>query len=154
MPRLRLILAASLLMLAGVTHADDWPGFRGVGGASVSETVSPPVDWSVDTGTNVAWSADLPGTGVSSPIVVDGRVIVTAASGADRDRLHVLAFDSMTGKPLWHRQFWATGRTLCYRTSSVAAPTRFPTASVSSRSTLPTTWCVSTWMAICNGCAD
>lgn len=111
------------LAIAGSSQADDWLGFRGPGGSSVSETVTPPVSWNVETGENIAWTADLPGTGVSSPIVVAGRVIVTAASGPDRDRLHVLAFDSMTGKPLWKRQFWATGRTLCYQTSSVAAPT-------------------------------
>jgi outer membrane protein assembly factor BamB len=37
--------------------------------------------------------------------------------------LHVLAFDSDTGAPLWHRQFWATGRTLVHPTSAVAANT-------------------------------
>lgn len=113
----------ALLCVVAPAAADDWPQFRGPGGASVADAVSLPVEWSVETGQNIAWSADLPGDGVSSPIVVDGRVIVTAASGADRDQLHVLAFDSMTGKALWSRQFWATGRTLCYRTSSVAAPT-------------------------------
>ena len=120
-------LAAAALIVAllpfATAHADDWPEFRGANGQSVSESVSLPLEWSVETGKNIAWSADLPGRGVSSPIVVDGRVIITAASGAERNRLHVLAFDSMTGQQLWQRQFWATGRTLVYETSSVAAPT-------------------------------
>ena len=52
---------------------------------------------------------------------VSGRVIATSASGASQDRLHVHAFDAASGKSLWERQFWATGRTLCHPTSSVAA---------------------------------
>ncbi|MEM9185425.1 MAG: PQQ-binding-like beta-propeller repeat protein [Planctomycetota bacterium] len=112
-----------LLGAAKTSHADDWRQFRGPGGMSVAESVAVPIEWDVQTGANVAWEADLPGNGVSSPIVVGGRVVVTAASGPDNDRLHVLAFDSATGRPLWRRRFWATGRTLCYRTSSVAAPT-------------------------------
>ncbi|MEN1679852.1 MAG: PQQ-binding-like beta-propeller repeat protein [Planctomycetota bacterium] len=109
--------------LTSIASADEWLQFRGPGCQSVADEVSVPLEWSVETGQNIAWQADLPGDGVSSPIVVDGRVIVTAADGADHDELMVLAFDSATGKELWRRKFWATGRTLCYRTSSVAAPT-------------------------------
>lgn len=72
---------------------------------------------------NIAWKAPLVGRGVSSPIVVDGRVIVTASSGFRQDRLHVLCFSAATGEQLWERQFWATGRTLCHPTSAVAANT-------------------------------
>ena len=65
----------------------------------------------------------LPGRGPSSPIVVGGDVIVTASSGVRQDRLHVLCFDTGTGKTKWERQFWATGRTLTHPTSANAAPT-------------------------------
>lgn len=114
-------LAISLLLLLPLTALADWPQFRGANSQSNAGEMQLPVEWSVETGKNIAWTADLPGTGVSSPIVVDGKVIVTAASGPNRDRLQVLAFDQTTGKPVWQRQMWATGRTLCYRTSSVAA---------------------------------
>ena len=72
---------------------------------------------------NVAWKTAIPGRGVSSPILVAGKVIVTAASGFKQDRLHVLCIDAKTGPIDWERQFWATGRTLCHPTSSVAANT-------------------------------
>ena len=101
----------------------DWPMFRGPGGRSVGQAVDLPVEWSVADGKNVAWQADLPGRGVSGPIVVDGKVFVTASSGPNRDRLHVVAFDAGSGKQLWHRQFWATGKSLCHGTSANAAPT-------------------------------
>ncbi len=51
------------------------------------------------------------------------QVIVTASSGFQQDRMHVLAFDAATGKPRWDRQFWATGRTITHPTSANAAPT-------------------------------
>lgn len=99
-----------------------WRAFRN-GGPSVADGVDLPVRWSIESGENVAWTADLPGRGVSSPIVVGGRVFVTAASGPHEDRLHVLAFDLKTGRLDWERVFWATGRTLFHPASSVAANT-------------------------------
>jgi len=117
--------ALTLVFLAftGKTFAADWPMFRGPGGNSIASGEPLPVEWSVADGKNIAWQVDLPGRGVSGPIVVDGKVILTASSGPTRNRLHVLAFDVKSGHRLWHRQFWATGRTLCHETSAVAAPT-------------------------------
>lgn len=100
--------------------AADWPSFRG-NGTSVSADAAPPTKFSADEG--VAWKAKLPGKGVSSPIVVDNRVIVTSSSGAKEDRLHTLCFAAGDGKLLWERQAWATGRTLTHESSAVAANT-------------------------------
>jgi outer membrane protein assembly factor BamB len=124
----RLSLGITLVTaLAGA----DWPQFRGPDshGASADDR-APPFTFGSNsaadkpgTGKNIAWRVDLPGRGVSGPIAIRGRVIVTAASGNRENRLHVLCFDAASGNPLWERQFWATGRTLCHPTSSVAAPT-------------------------------
>jgi outer membrane protein assembly factor BamB len=105
------------LLAVCVFSAADWLSFRG--GASGSAQRAPVVSGEE----RVAWKAELPGRGVSGPIVVDGSVVATSATGADQRRLHVSCFDSATGKPRWERQFWATGRTICHPTSSVAAPT-------------------------------
>ncbi|TWT75890.1 Serine/threonine-protein kinase AfsK [Posidoniimonas polymericola] len=118
----RLAIVAAVMLLAATAQADDWKRFRGQGGASAGQ-VELPSDWSVETGENISWQADLPGKGVSCPIVVGGRVVVTASGGLDETRLYVLAYDSRTGAPLWRRQFWATGRTNCHDTSAVAANT-------------------------------
>jgi outer membrane protein assembly factor BamB len=101
--------------------AGDWPQFRGPGSNSVTDDAPPPATW--NDGENIAWKADLPGRGPSSPIVVGDRVIVTCSSGVNQDRLHVLCFDAATGERLWERQFWATGRTLSHPSSANAAPT-------------------------------
>lgn len=120
------IISACLILcssFAACTEARDWPMFRGPGGRSVGEASELPQEWSIADGKNVAWQADLPGRGVSGPIVVDGKVIVTSSSGPNRDRLHVSAFDATSGELMWHRQFWATGKSLCHATSANAAPT-------------------------------
>lgn len=111
-------LTAAVLLSAG---GADWRQFRGTDGTAVVAEANLPTTWTETE--NVAWKADLPGKGVSSPIVVGDRVIVTASSGYREQRLHVLCFAADSGKPLWDRQFWATGRTLCHTSSAVAAPT-------------------------------
>ncbi|HQU42005.1 MAG: hypothetical protein B7Z73_02630 [Planctomycetia bacterium 21-64-5] len=101
----------------------DWRQFRGNATTGEAAGESLPTAWDDEGDGKIAWRTDLPGRGVSSPIVVGKLVIVTASSGFKQDRLHVLAFDSETGRSVWERQFWATGRTLCHPTMAVAAPT-------------------------------
>lgn len=120
---LSVLCCCGLLLFA----AADWLQFRGTHNDGVAEGAAPPAEFAIaqdgQPAKNVAWQAEVPGRGVSGPIVVDGRVIVTSSSGYRRDRLHVLAYDVKSGEQLWERQFWATGRTFCHPTSSVAAPT-------------------------------
>ncbi|HQR42487.1 MAG TPA: PQQ-binding-like beta-propeller repeat protein [Gemmatales bacterium] len=113
------IMALCLLTTA---LASDWPGYRGSGSATASSTV--PLTWSKTE--NLLWTAPLPGQGPASPIAIGNTVFVTASSGYKQDRLHTFAFDGVTGKKLWERQLWATGRTECHPKSAMAAPT--PTA--------------------------
>jgi outer membrane protein assembly factor BamB len=111
----------SLALLATLTaSAEDWRQFRGPQGNSLSvETNLPSM---LDPG-SVAWSIDLPGRGLSSPIIIGDRVIVTCSSGPRQERLHVICFDARDGSKRWERQFWATGRTMSHDKTSVAAPT-------------------------------
>ncbi len=112
----------SLALLAAVSAvAGDWPQFRGPHGNGVSDEA--PLNWKLDAANVIAWAANLPGRGVSSPIVVGDRVFVTAASGARQDQLHVLCLNAADGSVRWERTFWATGRTMCAEKTSVAGPT-------------------------------
>jgi len=99
----------------------DWRQFRGTDNNSVSGEKSLPKTFSDQE--NIAWKAPLPGRGPSSPIVVDGRVIVTCSSGPRQDRLHVVALDAASGRLLWERQLWATGSTICHNFGAVACNT-------------------------------
>jgi len=109
------------LCSSGGVRAGDWPQFRGPGGTGVSPEVNLPTNWSATE--NVRWKADLPGRGLSSPVVADGRVYITACTGYRERRLHVLCFDAASGKKLWERQLAATGSTTCNAKTSIAAAT-------------------------------
>jgi outer membrane protein assembly factor BamB len=114
------------LAATSASSALDWPQFRGPEATGGIETGDPPVEWSRDK--NVAWIADLPAIGFSQPVVVGERLYVTGTSGATNERLHVSCYDVASGKPYWHRQFWATGRTVVPGDMRVATPTPVATA--------------------------
>jgi outer membrane protein assembly factor BamB len=111
------LLCISVILCMGA----DWRQFRGTHSNSVAADANLPVNWSADE--NVAWKSPLPGRAASSPIIVGKQVYVTRSGGVKQDRLYVLSFDTETGKQMWRREFWATGRTYTHPTSSVAAPT-------------------------------
>ncbi len=113
-------LSIAALLTAGVFCQADWRAFRGSEATGIASTPAP-TSWSDDE--NIAWKVDLPGRGLSSPIVVGDRLFLTASSGGRQDRLHVLAFSTADGSRLWERQFWATGRTVSHPTTCNAAPT-------------------------------
>ncbi|MBV9123855.1 MAG: PQQ-binding-like beta-propeller repeat protein [Planctomycetes bacterium] len=112
---------AGALLLASAVQAEDWPQFRGPGGKGISEETNLPTHWGPEE--NIRWKADLPGRGLSSPVVVGGKVYLTACTGVTQSRLHVLCFDAVHGKKLWERQLHATGNTLCHPKTCMAAPT-------------------------------
>ena len=100
--------------------AADWRQFRGNNVDGLAPDAEPPAELSEET---LDWSVELPGRGLSSPIIVDDRVYLTASSGPSQDRLHLVCFSVADGTELWQRQFWATGRTVTHPKTSVAAPT-------------------------------
>lgn len=59
-----------------------WLTWRGPQNSGASSTANPPTQWSTEK--NVRWKAELPGKGSSTPIVVDGKVIVLTAVKTDR----------------------------------------------------------------------
>ncbi|MCA9051046.1 MAG: PQQ-binding-like beta-propeller repeat protein, partial [Planctomycetaceae bacterium] len=108
------------MLSAGRSVAGDWRQFRGNLTNSVAEGETLPTDLS---GGSIAWQVELPGRGLSGPIVIGSQVILTASSGYAQDRLHILSFDAQTGETQWERQFAATGRTVCHEKMCVATPT-------------------------------
>jgi len=111
-------LALGIGLPAG--HADDWRQFRGNHSSGVSPEAELP--WDLESAGALQWQVPLPGRGLSGPIVVGKRVILTASSGHRDDRLHIMCFSTQTGELEWRRQFNATGRTICNRTMCMATP--------------------------------
>lgn len=128
MLRMSVWIAVLLLNVVSVSEAappDSWPAFRGTGD-SHSAAKKLPVTWSATE--NIAWTAELPGYGQSSPVIVGNKVFVTSVEGDFKDTLHVLAFDLATGKQLWISTFKGTQRIRSTDYVSKAAPTPVATA--------------------------
>lgn len=94
----------------------DWLRFRGPNGSGVSEeSDATPTKWGGES--NLRWTTDLPGAGVSSPIVVGDRVFVTCYSGYGLDRQnpgemkdlkrHLVCLDAKSGSIKWNREIAA-----------------------------------------------
>ncbi|MFO1020133.1 MAG: PQQ-binding-like beta-propeller repeat protein [Planctomycetales bacterium] len=112
-----LLLTAALIPNAG---AGEWRQFRGNDSTGVSTERNLPAKF--EPGKSEAWKVDLPGKGLSGPIIVGGKVFLTASSGYRDDRLHLLCFDEATGAKEWERQVYATGRTICHNSMCMATP--------------------------------
>lgn len=102
------VVLLAALPLDGV--AGDWMRFRGPNGSGVStDEPAPPTEWSETR--NLKWKLELPGPGVSSPIVVGDRVFVTCWSGYGMTReslgkledlkRHLICVNRQTGKEMW-----------------------------------------------------
>lgn len=98
----------SVAWLSSVASAD-WVRFRGPNGTGVSESAVP-TKFGLDQ--NLKWKLELPGKGVSSPIVVGDKVFVTCYSGygitrgegsIDDLKRHLLCIDRKSGQTAWQR---------------------------------------------------
>src|SRR5262245_16196850 len=116
----RLAFLLCLVALSGNVRADDWRQFRGNDSSGVSLETNLPTK--LDEPKTLQWKIDLPGRGLSGPIVIGDRVFLTASSGYRDDHLQVLCFSTATGKQLWEREFKATGRTICNNEMCMATP--------------------------------
>ena len=98
----------------------DWLNFRGnLSNGSISFDPEIKFEQNIDK----SWKTKLPGRGLSSPILVDDKIFLTACTGPKQETLHVLCFAEDDGSMIWQRKFQATGRTICHEKTCVAAPT-------------------------------
>jgi outer membrane protein assembly factor BamB len=117
---LLMFLVLSAFIAPDVLTAQDWPQFRGPNGNGVLEKLEHPQVWANDK--NIAWSVDLPGGGLSSPIVHGDRIFLTTAVGSEppvsfsegvRDmrpkkpdaavKFHVICFQVSDGSKIWEK---------------------------------------------------
>ena len=115
------LLIFTIAIFVSGAMAGDWPGFRGPMGNGISDEVGLPV--ALNPKKHIDWRMDLPGRGLSSPLVVGDRVFITASGGTREDILHILCLNATDGSVIWQRRFWAMGSTMCHKKTSIAAPT-------------------------------
>ncbi len=87
-----------LFLVAVLPDAGAWPGFLGAGASPLSAEAFP-LEWSPEK--NIAWKADLPGHGQSSPVIWGDKVFVTAVEGPMKDTCHVLCLSLADGQIRW-----------------------------------------------------
>lgn len=100
------LIGVALLGLCLPVYAEDWPQFRGPSGQGLAAEGKLPTEWGA--GKNTTWKAPVPGSGWSSPIVVKGRIYLTAAvavsNGQKGDMVLVaLCMEAKTGRLLWEK---------------------------------------------------
>ncbi len=87
----------------GTAHASgDWPEFRGPTSQGLGDNARPPLTWG--TSEHVTWKRAIPGTGWSSPVVMDDRIYLTTAIEHDDtlESLRALQLDAESGEILWN----------------------------------------------------
>jgi outer membrane protein assembly factor BamB len=110
------------MVLIGLTcttllSASDWSRFRGPNGTGVSPDLGLPAE--IDRRKNLAWSIKIP-KGNSSPIIVKGRVFLTAHEG---DQRIVLCFGATTGRQLWRKSIIKARTEAFHPTNGPTTPT-------------------------------
>ncbi|MEM9015444.1 MAG: PQQ-binding-like beta-propeller repeat protein [Verrucomicrobiota bacterium] len=99
----RRLLASLVLIAAPLTaKADNWPNWRGPSFNGSSQESGFPAVFSKTDG--VAWQAQLPGEGASTPAVWDDAIFLTSVDEAE-DGVVGIRLDAKTGETVWTRKF-------------------------------------------------
>tara|TARA_B100000927_G_scaffold203624_1_gene165143 strand:- start:919 stop:2160 length:1242 start_codon:yes stop_codon:yes gene_type:complete len=95
------------LVLAAAVSAD-WFQFRGPDGQGVSAAKNIPLKWGLKKG--VAWKKKIPGKGWSSPVIGQGKVVMTVARQEGEEvSLGAVAIDVQSGEFVWNRDLFTPG---------------------------------------------
>lgn len=87
--------------VASTAWAENWPRFRGPSGQGASTETGLPLTWSPTE--NIAWKAEIPGEGWSSPIVWNDSVFVTATTDEGKS-CRIICVNRKTGEVEWDRE--------------------------------------------------
>jgi len=104
--RLRGLLVTSVFIGLACAGDADWPHWRGPNDDGMARGDAP-LRWSDDE--HIAWKANVPGRGFSSPVVWGDRLFLTTAvpasgsGGLVEHKFIVMCFDRKTGKVLWEK---------------------------------------------------
>jgi outer membrane protein assembly factor BamB len=92
---MRRLALSAVLLVSAVSSGADWARFRGPNGTGTADGNLPDIDAKAPR-----WKTAIPGEGISSPIVVGGKVFVQ--SGAkDGSKRVLVCLDAATGKTEW-----------------------------------------------------
>ncbi|MFW5864189.1 MAG: PQQ-binding-like beta-propeller repeat protein [bacterium] len=110
----------AIVVMANMIAAEDWPQYRGPQMDGVSKIPGTPTTWNAESR---IWKYDMPGPGASQPIVLDGKIYVTAYSGYGEGRtkkeitkidptklmLHTVCINATDGSLIWQKDLKPLG---------------------------------------------
>src|SRR5665811_1508805 len=80
------ILCSTTEVFSQVNPDRQWPSYRGTLSSGVLDNANLPESFDIKKMTNVRWKIEIPGMGLSSPVIWDNKVFITSAiSQADRE---------------------------------------------------------------------
>ena len=114
-------LSGSNFIYGQLKQDRQWPAYRGYMSNGVLDNANLPESFDLDKMVNIRWKVDVPGLGISSPVIWDNKLFITTAiSQADKNgfkpgiygeispvkdsSIHewkVICFDKNTGKKIW-----------------------------------------------------
>jgi outer membrane protein assembly factor BamB len=98
MMRLCFLTVFPLVVSVAMAPAADWPRFRGPNGTGIATGPLPTINPQAPL-----WKTELPGKGNGSPIVVNGKVYLQAAS-EDGSQRYLVCVDAASGKIEWTKE--------------------------------------------------
>jgi outer membrane protein assembly factor BamB len=116
-----LVVGGLLLIAVRGDEKGNWPSFRGLHAAGVSEGLTLPEKWDAKTGEGIRFKVEIPGLGHSSPVIWCDRLFLTTAISSENDasfkpglygsgeaskdrsvhEWQILCIDKRNGKILW-----------------------------------------------------
>jgi outer membrane protein assembly factor BamB len=112
--------AAALTLAVAATAGDNWPQYRGPGGAGLSDATGLPLTWGEKE--NVVWKTRIHDRGWSSPVVWGNQVWLSTAR-ADGTELFAVCVDRASGKVLHDvKVFTVKKPEFCHPFNSYASP--------------------------------
>lgn len=121
-----LLLAAGLNPISSsVLAAEDWPEFRGPTGQGIAAAKNVPLHWNASS--NVVWKTAIPGEGWSSPVLVNGKIYLTAAvTDSTNTSLRALCVNAKDGVIQWNVEVFQPdpeAAQVMHKKNSLASPT-------------------------------
>lgn len=126
-------LGAQTFLAEGINNADEffesmernrqWPSYRGYFASGYLDDANLPDSFNIESSYHVKWNVQVPGLGLSCPVIWDGRIYITTAV-SDQDKAgylpgmygdiepvndssehvwKVMCFDKTSGKLLWEQ---------------------------------------------------
>jgi len=99
--RLAAVLFLPLLATVRPCVAQEWTRFRGPNGSGLAPAAQIPVSWTEE---DANWRVELPGPGISQPVLWGSRIFVASARKDGKERI-LQCLNTEVGKVLWSRTF-------------------------------------------------